>query len=270
MSGLLVEPFYRLAFGPPLVDQVPVSGGVEPSTQPSGLADPVPEEACQALVVVVGGVGGLDLCGTGLRFVLGAERLPYAFHTFSWGHGLGRWHADLTRVANRDQKAASLASLVRQFRAGRPVIPVFLVAKSGGSVVVVKALEQLDEHAVERAILLAPALSPGYDLSTALKAVRRELVVFWSPLDVVVLGAGTRIFGTADRVRSVAAGLVGFRDPNLLGAGQATPYEKLRQVRWVPAMAATGNLGGHVGPDSPIFLRRYVLPLLRAAQASPR
>ena len=38
---------------------------------------------------------------------------------------------------------------------------------------------------------------------------------------------------------------------------------KLRQIRWRPGMAATGYLGGHVGPDCPAFLRKYVVPLLR-------
>ena len=45
---------------------------------------------------------------------------------------------------------------------------VYLVAKSGGAGVVVKALELIEEKQVERAILLAPALSPDYDLSRAL------------------------------------------------------------------------------------------------------
>ena len=35
----------------------------------------------------------------------------------------------------------------------------------------VKALELLDDQAVERVVLLAPALSPGYDLTGALRAV---------------------------------------------------------------------------------------------------
>ena len=61
--------------------------------------------------------------------------------------------------------------------------------------------------------MLAPALSPTYDLSRALRAVRREMVVFWSPLDVIILGAGTRVFGTIDRVKTASAGLVGFRVP---------------------------------------------------------
>ena len=43
---------------------------------------------------------------------------------------------------------------------------------------------------------------------------------------------------------------------------RARRYDKLRQVRWQPRMAATGYLGGHMGPDSPLFLRKYVVPLL--------
>ena len=211
---------------------------------------------------------GSTSAASALRYVLAAEGLPYAIHVFPWGHGFGRWFADLTSVTNRDLKAGLLADLVRRFRAGQPADPVFLVAKSGGCGVVVKALERLDEGSVDRAILLAPALSPDYDLTAALRAVAGEMVVFWSPLDVFVLGAGTRVFGTADRVRTVSAGMVGFRQPPVtIGAaddlGRAGRYARLRQVRWVPQMVATGNLGGHVGPDSPVFLRNYVLPLLR-------
>ena len=211
------------------------------------------------LVLVADGVGGLDLCGTGLKYEVARAGLPLAVRIVPWGHGLGRWHADLTRVENHAARAAELAAEVAEFRAQKPGAPVFLVGKSGGTGVVVRALEGLPADAVEAAVLIAPALSPGYDLSRALQAVRRELVVFWSPLDLIVLGLGTRLFGTVDRARSVSAGLVGFRRPP---GGDPAPYAKLRQVRWRPEMAGTGYLGGHVGPDVPAFLRKYVLPLL--------
>ena len=215
------------------------------------------------LVLVADGVGGLDLCGTALRYVAGAERLPLVVKVVPWGHGWGRWHADLTNAVNRDAYADHVAAEVTAFRAESPGEPVFLVGKSGGTGVVVRALERLPEAAVEAAVLLAPAISPGYDLTRALRAVKREAVVFWSPLDVVILGAGTRVFGTVDRVKAVSAGLVGFRTPPSPTTDQKAQYAKLRQVRWRPRMATTGYFGGHLGPDSPAFLKKYVVPLLR-------
>jgi pimeloyl-ACP methyl ester carboxylesterase len=218
-----------------------------------------------ALVLVADGVGGLDLCGTALRYVMGALRVPHAVRVVSWGHGFGRWHADLTNVGNRDARASEMAAEALAFRARHPQGSVFLVGKSGGTGVVVKALEALPDETVEAAVLLSPALSPTYDLAQALRALRREMVVFWSPLDVFVLGVGTRIFGTMDRIKSVSAGLVGFRRPDPDDEAQQLQYAKLRQVRWEPRMARTGYLGGHVGTDSPAFLRKYVVPLLRVA-----
>jgi hypothetical protein len=200
------------------------------------------------LVVVADGVGGLDLCGTVLRYVVPEAGLPHEVRVAAWGHGFGRWHADLTNAENVRAKAAAVAAEVALFRAEHPAAPVFLVGKSGGTGVVVKALEGLPPGAVERAVLLAPALSPAYDLRRALAAVGRELVVFWSPLDLIVLGLGTRIFGTIDRINAVSAGLVGFRAPGDLDGPGRAHYAKLRQVRWRPGMARTGYLGGTSGP----------------------
>ncbi len=221
---------------------------------------PLEAPAGAGLVLVADGVGGLELCGTALQHVAAAGGLPLEVRPFVWGHGFGRWHADLTNVANHAAKAALLVEQVRAFRRERPGAPVFLVGKSGGTGLVVRALEGLEAGSVEAAVLLAPALAPGYDLSGALRAVRREMVVFWSPLDLVILGIGTRIFGTVDRVNSVSAGLVGFREP--AGADRTAYETKLRQVRWGPSMARSGYFGGHVGPDVPAFLRTHVVPLL--------
>jgi pimeloyl-ACP methyl ester carboxylesterase len=227
---------------------------------------------CRGLVLVADGVGGLDLCGMGLRYVIGAMKIPYIVKVVTWGHGFGRWHADLTNAANRDLRAREIADAVIAFREAHPGAATFLVGKSGGTGLIVKALEHLGNDAVEIAVLLSPALSPTYDLTPALRAVRREMVVFWSPLDVIVLGVGTRIFGTIDRIRTFSAGMVGFRwpAPAAGAAGSQAQYRKLRQVRWRPQMAATGYLGGHVGPDNPAFLRKYVVPLLRVGEPESR
>ena len=156
-----------------------------------------------------------------------------------WGHGFGRWHADLTNAANHVEKGAALAAEVAEFQARRPGAPVFLVGKSGGTGMVVRALERLPEDTVEAAVLLAPALSPGYDLTRALRAVRREMVVFWSPMDVFVLGLGTRIFGTIDRRKVVER-----------RAGRVPPARGARRAReGAVCQAPPGPLAAGHGED---------------------
>ena len=223
-----------------------------------------PDTPAAGLVLVADGIGGLDMCGRALARAVKTSGLAYTTWIVRWGHGVGRWYADLTNAADCEARAGDVAETIRLFRGRRPDVPIFLVGKSGGCAVMVKALERLDGPEVERAVLLAPALSPGYDLAPALANVRAEMVVYWSPLDVFFLGLGTGVFGTSDRVRGRGAGLVGFRTPSPGDeAGRVAAYRKLRQVRWSPGMSSTGYLGGHLGPDSPAFLARYVVPLLR-------
>src|SRR3954452_20086442 len=81
----------------------------------------------QGLVLIADGVGGLDLCGTGLRYVMGALRIPYLVRVVSWGHGLGHWHAELTNAANRAIRARDTAGAVATSPAAPPGAPVFLV-----------------------------------------------------------------------------------------------------------------------------------------------
>lgn len=226
-----------------------------------------PDGGPRGLVLVADGIGGLDLCAGSLGRLVPQCRLPLEVRTVRWGHGVGRWLADLTRSDNVARHAGQMAEQVREFLGRHPEGPVFLVGKSGGAGVVLRALEGLPEGSVERVVLLAPAVSPGYDLSKALRGVRRELVVFISPLDFALLGAGTWAFGTIDRVRGVGAGLVGFRgpDPGSMGGADAAAFAaKVRHVRWRPSMARVGYLGGHLAVDMPPFLRRYVVPLLKA------
>ena len=156
----------------------------------------------------------------------GLAGLTHEVRVVNWGHGLGRWHRDLTNVANHETKADAVASSALEFQQKNPASPVFLVGKSGGTGIIVKALERLPESSVEAAVLLSSALSPRYDLSRALRTVRREMTVFWSPFDVFILGVGTHVFGTVDRVNGLSAGLVGFQKPQSAdgrGVQQAPP-----------------------------------------------
>ena len=142
LTSIFIDPIYRLLLGPPATHW---TGQVLPQTALAGEAP-----GSRGLVLVADGVGGLDLCGSGLAHVIGAAKVPHSILVFPWGHGFGRWLADLTDVAHRDAMAQSIADSIARFKNDRPAEPVFVVAKSGGSGVVVKALERLDEHAVEQ------------------------------------------------------------------------------------------------------------------------
>ncbi len=237
-TSKLLRKFYRLAFGP---------------------LREADSRDCEGIILVAGGIGGIDGAATGLAYAAAARGLSYRVECLHWSCGLGRWFRDLTDTRLHAEQAALLVDWIYTLRESHPGVPIYLAGKSGGSKLVVQALEQLPEASVEAAVLLGPALSPGYDLTGALRGLKRELIVYYSPYDAVLLNLGTRIFGTIDRVHSVASGLVGFRQPE--GANAAT-YERLRQIRWQRSMVRDGYLGEHFTLDHPRFLERHVMPWL--------
>ena len=156
----------------------------------------------------------------------------------------------------------SLADAIIGYKTRNPDKPVFIVARSGGTAVALEALRHLPADSVERVILLSSGVSPHYDLREALAAVRTEIVSFWSKRDGFVLGLGTRMFGTLDRVHTDAAGRVGFTVPDELDADEEDLYDKLTEVEWEPPMKTAGNHGTHLGSAKREFLQKYVAPYL--------
>jgi hypothetical protein len=218
-------------------------------------------------ILIADGVGGLDLCTRGLQCAITWQELDAELEAIPWSHGKGRWLSDLTDTSNHAHWSLQIARRVQEYRVqAGPSRCIHLVGKSGGCQIILNALEQLPPASVDSAVLIAPAIHPERDLLPALSAIRNALHVFWSPLDVLILGLGTWMFGTADRRRGVAAGCVGFRPRN---QDHPALLAKLHQIRWHPAMARTGYLGGHVGPDLPWFHRSYILPLFQGESQSP-
>jgi alpha-beta hydrolase superfamily lysophospholipase len=209
------------------------------------------------VVYVLDGAGGYGWTPFILRRML--THLPYDVYHFRWGRCL-RIISDLTDRENVWRKSHDLARLIGDYRDKNRNHKIYLVAKSAGAVVALRALEQVESGSVESGILLSPAVSPQFPLSRALRAIRRDLVSFWSPIDLFWLGLGTSVFGTADGVSCKAAGLVGFKIPSEQELSKE--YSKLRQIRWEPSMARLMHLGGHSGNSMPPFLRKHVVPLL--------
>lgn len=214
------------------------------------------------LVVSLDGVGGYNWGPRWLRSGLDAAGVGAAIVIYDWSKGpAGMFVGDLMDEARNRAAANDLAQLVATYVAALPDRPVTLIGHSGGAAVVVWALEALpDGCQVERAILLAPALAPEYDLSPALRAVRQQMYVMYSKADVGLMAAGTAVFGTMDRQHTVSAGLVGFTVP--AAPADKAQYLKVRQVPWTTGLVKSGHLGGHMGWTTARFARDFLAPIL--------
>lgn len=216
------------------------------------------------MIFSVDGAGDYQGTTAALRRVVTEAGSPLGVEAFEWSHGRGQFLADQTDACFARAEGARLACWVAARRECRPAEPIYLVAHSAGSAVVLAAAESLPPGAVDRVVLLAPSVSAQYDLRQALGASRQGVDVFYSRRDVPFLGIGVAVVGTADRRWLVpAAGRVGF-EPRVDTAEDAALYTKLHQHGWDPAVEWTGNRGGHYGGYQPRFLQAYVMPLLTA------
>ena len=174
------------------------------------------------------------------------------------------WIHALQAYNRNHQQARRVADLIAARVRADPRGEVVLTAESGGAGIAVWALEELPKDVqVQSLLLMAPALSPNYDLTGALRHVRGKAYAFTSGGDVFMLGAGTRLFGTMDGKRTEAAGLVGFHQP---ATADDCQYRKLVEMKYDLAWIIWGNFGSHAGALSSAFARHVLAPLLVRAE----
>jgi len=198
-----------------------------------------------------------------------------------WGyrHVFNGGNRNLTDLANNRRLSEQFAGRIAEYLREYPGRPVDIIGYSGGGALAVMTAEALPPGVMlARIILLGAALAPDYDLSTALSRCERGIVNFYSSADCLVLGAGTKLYGTIDRRKTAAAGHVGFRVPGggreVRGAGppggpHGGPYAKLTQVAWTPSMIWLGHDGGHFGWVARRWTAEVVAPWLKRPQAAP-
>jgi pimeloyl-ACP methyl ester carboxylesterase len=222
------------------------------------------QPSARGVVIVIGGVGGMDLLASTVFTALPRAGVTHEIREFNWTHGKGKPLTDLRDTLHLRQKAEELADLVRLLKAENPNRPVFLLAKSGGTGLALRTAELLPANTLERIVLLAAAVSPGYDLRRALQATRGEIVCFYSSHDQLILNFGTRNFGTIDRVYGPAAGLHGFKLPTPgMSDADHDLYRRLVQIPWTSRNLLELNNGTHMGSAFPAFLGAEVAPWLR-------
>jgi pimeloyl-ACP methyl ester carboxylesterase len=216
--------------------------------------------------IVLPGIEGVSPCSKGIVSGLRQTHPNATFEIFDWTTGNAARMLYHVQAWQRNQSVAGyLADHIASLQTQQPDRPIVLIGHSGGGAMAVMVLNQLPPgFKIRQAILLAPDISPTYPLSTALERTVQGIDVFYSNLDCIVLGAAAYTAGTIDRVRTPAAGMIGFRQPATSDAVALSLYAtKLHQHGYDPAMSLTGHFGGHFTCTLPEFVKSYVSPVLR-------
>ena len=198
------------------------------------------------LVLHLPGIGGPRLCDHRMLAGLRDGGVKANFVICDWT-GDDPGIAALQGYARNRLQAQRIADLILAHFAADPNSPIYLTAHSGGCGLAVWALEKLPSNVkVHTVLLIAPALSPGYDLTQALHHVDGTMYAFSSTLDSIVLETGTRLFGTIDGVQTAAAGFGGFIQPL---TADPLMYQKLVQRTYQSDWAKYNDFGNHIGAN---------------------
>ena len=181
---------------------------------------------------------------------------------------LVNWGAPLMILPNLQMPSvhhdaeSKLARRIKLWRQEHPDGRLSLIGHSGGCGVILATLAALPADCrVDDAILLAPAVSPGYSLAPSLAHMNGTMHSFYSDKDQTLLKAGTSVGGTYDGVWGKAAGLNGFDDVTKL-APEAQRH--FRQVAYDARWDKAGNNGDHFGWRKREFIQQYIAPLVLA------
>ena len=192
--------------------------------------------------------------------------VPMAVEVHDWTTGrlfFSFYH--LRSLTWHDRQAVRLAKRITDYQDEFPGRPVVLVGHSGGAAMSLQTLPLLEDRQINGAVLLAIAVSPGFDTTLARRHTQHGMWSFYSPFDWLQCGLGTLAVGTFDGKHAVSAGMVGFPETGLAGDDIA-PF---RQIRFRIAMAKSWNFGGHHGWANRLFAAQWLAPVVLEACAEP-
>lgn len=210
--------------------------------------------------MVMPGVEGSELSVAEIVAGLHEGGVEQAIDIGLWGTQPFGTFVNLCSYDRNRRRSAELANRLVDYHRRYPNAPITLLGCSGGCGIAVFAAEALPPDVMlERIILLAPALSPRYDLGPSLGHTRRGIVSFYNHDDDFILGWGTQTFGTMDRKFTSSAGKDGFVDDqgNLLRGA-------IEQVPWTRGWQAFGHFGGHAGWASAEWAKHVLAPYVIA------
>ena len=213
----------------------------------------------QNLVVLVPGCAGDGFWYNDLRKSVAATQPAVTVRTFEWGAPKFLYVLNLQDPKIHTEAEVELARAIKSWRDRYPAGKLTLLGHSAGCGVILGSLSRLGKRVdVENVVLLAPSVSPDYQIAPALGQIAGTLHVFFSDSDRLWLGWRTSTFGTYDSVKSEAAGKVGLNVEQL----DAKLRCKIVQHSYEPEFSELGHGGGHFGALARRFDQKVIAPLV--------
>lgn len=211
-----------------------------------------------------GAGGGTDKSNYAAGVVAGMLDAGYtgAGELVTWETGKGLIADQDASVAYKRAKATQAAASILKYKAQYPDAPVGILGFSAGTAEAVFALEALPESVqVDHVVLLGASISRDYDMTQALKRVKR-LYIITSTHDRM-LKILMPLSGTADRkFHDPGAGIKGFVLPT--GASPATRHlyaEKIVTIHYSKEFRKDEDKGHHFDNVKEDFIRDHVAPI---------
>jgi pimeloyl-ACP methyl ester carboxylesterase len=222
-----------------------------------------PARRRRGLTIILGGIEGPSAYNLNMARGILKSRYRGAVVRIDWNGGIPfmRSLVNLIHTRHHERQAEAIVNFIRAYRQEHPATPIHIVAQSGGCWLTVRTLELLpDNIRIQTAVLIAPSMSPAYDMSRAANKCDDALISFGSAGDYFFLGMGTFLFGTSDRVFTPSSGLLGWHHQ----------HPKFVDARWHPAWLRLGNLGNHTTSAATLFMQHVVAPRLFTGADSAR
>ena len=220
-----------------------------------------PERLNKGLVLILTGIEGRSFLNVGLMAGLIDGGVGSAVEVVDWTTGnkllfllhLRGWKRNL-RVAKQ------LSERIVEYQTQYSGRPVWIIGHSGGGGMALLTAEGLPEgRMLTGLVMLATAVSPGFDVRRAAARVKTSIWNFYSWFDCLFLMIGTTAFGTIDGFHGPAAGAIGLRGQQIKELEAA---KRLIQVPWNWRMLGQFNPGEHFGCVHRVFVAEQIAPLI--------
>ena len=213
---------------------------------------PATEHFAQGRLLVLPGIRNTKFHLSG--FMNSAQRqLPnFDISVETWGLPL-MGMLNLRAEQRNLESAQRIAAEITLWRRSHPEQLFYLMGYSGGGGIAALTLQFLpDDIAIDRLILIAPAISPEFPLARHAADHVNEFVANYASQRDIQVGWGTRTFGTIDRRYGISAGYSGF----------SQRFDQLAQWNWSTEDRSIGHRGNHVAYLSRRWQRVDLLPAL--------